>query len=219
MTTTDTQTTSESSSSRDLVLYHLGREKGLTVHQTAILSGITRPAAQRLLARMEQDGLVKKAPEVVPNFYHLPTVKAYNIFNSKHEKIAGDIYVYLQELIEFWDWKEYQDFTRFKLKPDRSSVIKGKVLFWEIDRSTMVKKRIIEKIEKYLSYARANNRKFNVVFVASKRRAASIAQEFGSYRNPFVWFAAVDVDQLLQNPLGNIFQTLDNRVLSIEELM
>src|SRR5437868_3561006 len=101
MTITSTLTTSENSSSRDLVLYHLGREKGLTVQQTAILCGISRPAAQRLLQRMEGDGLVKKAPEVIPNVYHFPQVKAYNIFNLKHEKIAGDIYVYLQELVEF----------------------------------------------------------------------------------------------------------------------
>jgi hypothetical protein len=169
---------------------------------------------------MEQGGQVKKAPEVVPNFYHSPKVKrAYHNQNYKHEKIAGDIYVYLQELIEFWDWKDYRDFTRFKLKPDRSSIIEGKVIFWEIDRSTMKKLLIIEKIEKYLSYARANNRKFSVVFAAPKRRAASIAKEFASYRNPFVWFAAVDVHQLLQTPLGNIFQTIDGRMLSIKELM
>ncbi|HKS28733.1 MAG TPA: replication-relaxation family protein [Pyrinomonadaceae bacterium] len=169
---------------------------------------------------MEESGLVKKAPEVIPNVYHSTQVKkAYNIFNFKHEKIAGDIYVYLQELIEFWDWKEYPDFTRFKLKPDRSSVIQGKVIFWEIDRSTMTKARIIEKIEKYLSYARGNNRKFNVIFAASKRRAASIAKEFASYRNPFVWFAAVEIDQLLNNPHEKIFQTIDDKVLSIEELM
>ena len=41
---------------------------------------------------MVNDGLLKKADGITPPFYHLKThLKAYNIFNYKHEKIAADI--------------------------------------------------------------------------------------------------------------------------------
>src|ERR1700750_1633922 len=114
---------SEKNSSRDLVLYHLSREPGLTVQQIAILCGITRRASQELLSRMVGDGLLKKADGITPPFYHLKThPKAYNIFNFKHEKIAADIYVYLQPFISYWDFRDQPDFLSAGLKPDRQSV-------------------------------------------------------------------------------------------------
>src|ERR1043165_3376568 len=134
------------SSSRDLVLYHLEREPGLTVEQAATLCGVKRSAAQQLLSRMERDGLVKKADGITPYFFHLPYQTRYNNITYKHEKIGGDIYVYCQELIEYWDYLQQPDFLEYKLKPDRQSVIAGKIIMWELDRATMTKAKIIQKI-------------------------------------------------------------------------
>lgn len=209
---------SEQNSSRDLVLWHLEREPGLTVEQTATLCGIGRSAAQQLLSRMEKDGLLKKADSITPYFYHLPAQKRYNNINYKHEKIAGDIYVNCRNIIDYWSYSEQSDFLEYKLKPDRQSIMAGKIIMWEIDRATMTKAKIIQKIEKYLGFARNNQKRFTVTFATTPRRAKSIAGLFEPYRNGFVWFTAVDVIELIQNPLGEVFLTLDNRRTSMHQL-
>jgi hypothetical protein len=168
---------------------------------------------------MERDREVKKANGVLPYFYHLPTQTRYNNITFKHEKICGDIYVNCQPIIEYWEYQEQSDFIEFKIKPDRQSVMAGKIILWEIDRATMLQARIIGKIQKYYEFAQANQRRFTVAFATTPRRAKSIAKQFAAYRNGFVWFTAVDVTQLAQNPEGNVFQTLDNRLLNIHQLI
>lgn len=168
---------------------------------------------------MERDGLLKKADAISPHFYHLPYQTRYNNITYKHEKIGGDIYVYCQNIIEYWDYLERPDFLEYKLKPDRQSVMAGKIIMWELDRATMTKAKIIQKIEKYLQFAQDNERKFNVAFATTPRRAKSIAEEFSCYANGNVWFTAVDVSELIQNQLGEVFLTLNNRRVSIYQLM
>jgi hypothetical protein len=168
---------------------------------------------------MEKDGLVKKADNISPYFYHLPYQTRYNNITYKHEKIGGDIYVYCQKIIEYWDYSEQPDFLKYKLKPDRQSVMAGKIIMWELDRATMIKARIIQKIEKYLKFAQDNRRQFTVTFATTPRRAKSITEEFDQYRNSYVWFMAVDVTELIANPLGQVFLTLNNRRVSIQQLI
>jgi hypothetical protein len=219
MNGTSTQETLNQSSSRDSVLAHLEREPGLTVEQVATLCGIKRSASQQLLSRMEKERLVKKADGIKPYFYHLPHQTRYNNITYKHEKIGGDIYVYCQELIEYWEYKEQADFKEYKLKPDRQSVMAGKIIMWELDRATMTQAKIIQKIEKYIRFAVETGKQFNVAFATTPRRAKSIAESFARYRNPDVWFTAVDVSELIQNPLSEVFLTLNNRRLFIHQLV
>ncbi len=197
------------SSTRDSVLYHLGREPGLTVQQIATLCGISRRAAQELLSRMVNDGLLKKADGINPPFYHLKThPKAYNIFNFKHEKIAADIYVNLQPFIGYWDFKDRSDFLSAGLKPDRQSVINALPVMWEIDRSTMIRGKIIQKVEKYIRFATKYSREFKVIFACSDRRAKSLIQVLTPYRHHLVWFYTVDFKELINNPTGEIFNSI-----------
>ena len=95
----------------------------------------------------------------------------------------------------------------------------GKIIMWELDRATMIKARIIQKIEKYLKFAQDNRRQFTVTFATTPRRAKSITEEFDQYRNSYVWFMAVDVTELIANPLGQVFLTLNNRRVSIQQLI
>lgn len=219
MSITAPQEKSKQSSSRDLILFHLDREPGLTVQQVATLSGIGRSAAQQLLSRMEKGGLVKKADKIIPHTYHLPYQKKFGKQNQEHEKIGGDIYVYCQDIIQYWDYKEQVDFLEYRLKPDRASIMAGKIIMWELDRATMTKGKIIQKIEKYLKFAQDNKRQFTVIFATTPRRAKSIAGEFEAYRNGYVWFAAVDVTEFLANPHAEILLTINSRRVSIHQLI
>jgi Replication-relaxation len=168
---------------------------------------------------MEKDGLVKRADRITPYFFHLLHQKRYNNINYQHEKICGDIYVYCQELIEYWEYSEQPDFLEYKLKPDRQSIMGGKIIIWEIDRATMTRGKIIQKIEKYIQFAQDNNRQFNVAFATTPRRAKSIAGLFDAYRNSHVWFTAVSISELIQNPRSEVFLTLGNRRISLHQLM
>jgi hypothetical protein len=167
---------------------------------------------------MVGDGLLKRADGITPPFYHLKShPKAYNIFNFKHEKIAADIYVYLQPFINYWDFKDQPDFLSAGLKPDRQSVINGLPVMWEIDRSTMVRSKIIDKVEKYIRFANKYNREFRVVFACSGRRAKSLVKVLTPYRHHLVWFYTVDYKELITNPTGEIFNSITlNRVPLLE---
>jgi hypothetical protein len=157
---------------------------------------------------MVGEGLLKKA-ELMPPFYHLKShSKAYNIFNYKHEKIAADIYVNLQPFINYWDYKDQPDFLSAGLKPDRQTVVSGLAVVWEIDRSTMIRGKIVQKVEKYIRFANKHNREFRVVFACSDRRAKSLIQVLTPYRHHLVWFYTVDYKELINNPTGAIFNSI-----------
>jgi hypothetical protein len=166
---------------------------------------------------MMSDGLLKKAEGVAPPFYHLKThPKAYNIFNYKHEKIAADIYVNSQPFIDKWRIKQ-DDLTSFGIKPDRLCLLSGYPTVWEIDRSTMVRQKIINKVEKYIRFANKSGWKFHVIFACSDRRAKSLIQVLAPYKHHLVWFYTVDYKQLLNNPTGDIFNSItQNRVPLME---
>lgn len=170
---------------------------------------------------MVADGLLKKASGITPPFYHLKShPKAYNIFNFKHEKIAADIYVYLQSLINYWSNKDQPDFLSAGLKPDRQSRINDFPVIWEIDRSTMTRQKIIGKIEKYIRFADRYEQQFNVVFACSDRRAKSLIQIMTPYKHRLVWFFTVDYRELIKNPTGEILNSVTlNRVPLLEVLV
>jgi hypothetical protein len=154
---------------------------------------------------MEKDGLLKKADGIMPHFYHLKShKKAYNIFNYKHEKICADIYVALRP--EFSDAKHYEDFERVGLKYDRQSVINGKVVFWEIDRSTMTGAKIRAKVERYIRLGKTAGQIFSVVFACSDRRAKSLINILSEFKNSKVFYT-VDIKELINNPTGKVFNS------------
>lgn len=155
---------------------------------------------------MEENGLLKRADSITPHFYHLKShPKAYNIFNYKHERICADIYVALSP--EFWDYRHYADFESVGLKYDRQSRIGGRVIFWEIDRSTMTTAKVREKIQKYLRVAKHVDKWFSVVLVCSNRRAKSLINVLAEFKNSSVYFYTVDIKELLRNPYGDIFNS------------
>jgi superfamily II DNA or RNA helicase len=117
--------------------------------------------------------------------------------------------------ISYWDYREYQDFLSFSLKPDRASIMSGQRIFWEIDRSTMIRAKIIQKIEKYLKYARHFNREFVLVFACSDRRAKSLVREFSGFINKNVLLYTVDYKQLLNNPTGEIFNSATGKQVAL----
>jgi protein involved in plasmid replication-relaxation len=155
---------------------------------------------------MEAEGLLKRADSITPHFYHLKShPKAYNIFNYKHEKICGDIYLSLINYLDYWEAKTYEDLERVGLRPDRQSRINNKPIFWEIDRSTMTKAKIIEKLKKYIRLGKSNQREFSVVIASTPRRAKSLLNELYEFKNPYAWFYTVDYKELMENPTGQIF--------------
>lgn len=157
---------------------------------------------------MVSDGLLKRADGVIPHFYHLKShKKAYNIFNYQHEKIIGDIYVALSDLIKYWSRIYYEDFLSVGLKPDVSTNISDLIIFWEIDRSTMTISKIIGKLKKYVKLAKRDGRSFTVVFACSNRRAKSILNNLQGFKNPLVRFYTVDYKELISNPTGQIFNS------------
>jgi hypothetical protein len=92
----------------------------------------------------------------------------------------------------------------------------------------MKRERLIEKIEKYIQYGRANNKIFNMAFCISKkstpktgrvsRRVVELAKVFSEYRNPFVRLMTVDLEELSKNPFGQVFHSLGNQLVSIDEM-
>lgn len=168
---------------------------------------------------MVDDGLLKKAEGLIPHFYHLPHIKAYSIQSYKHEKICGDIYLAYQDILEGWNYEESDDFIQAGVLPDRASCLSnGHVVFWEIDRSTMTRGRVLDKLQRYIHYARMNEHEFSVVFACPKRRAFSLLPHFKEYINPRVKFYVADCAALLSDPMGKVFHNPWNKPFSILEL-
>jgi len=158
---------------------------------------------------MLDEKLIKRADQIKPYFYHLKShPKAYNIFNQKHEKLCADIYVNLVEYFQEWYCEFDQEFESVKLRPDRQSVFNGLPAMWEIDRATMVHRKIISKAEKYLRYSRKYNRQFRVIFACSGRRARNLITTLQQFRNPNVWFYTVDYNELFKSPSAPIFYSV-----------
>lgn len=168
----------------------------------------------RLLARMEKDGLVKKTKLIqnAPIFYSLPKIKALNLHNFRHEYFCADIYVAYETtgLLEDWGkpehYPDYNEYVKLGVKPDRLSVINGKIIFWEIDRGTEILKKIRIKAEKYLALSKRHpEHKFFVIFSASPGRAKSILlgvlKDFRTWK---VWFYCASQERISADPLGEI---------------
>ena len=163
---------------------------------------------------MVKDEVLKRADGITPPFYHLKShPKAYNIFNYQHEKIAADIYVALNDYLDYWGaFNQDPEFLSVGLKYDRASrfyrEFGGERAIWEIDRSTMVRTKIIAKVEKYIKFANRYNREFKVIIACSNRRAKSLISVLTPYRHHLVWFYTVDFNELINNPTGEIFNSI-----------
>ncbi len=210
------------------IIEHLEREPRLTAQQLATLFATSYSGMTRILNRMAypkcphnqlKDGSykqefckhdsqikVKKIHQNAPLFFHLPDVKAPSLHSFQHEKECADIYVAYYELIQAWYWQAHEEYLRIGLKPDRSSIIDGKLIFWEIDRGTEVLAIIRDKVEKYIKLSTMHpDQRFHVIFTASRGRAKSILLDVLLDIRSKVWFYVGDHSRVIATPLEPVF--------------
>ena len=157
-----------------------------------------------------------------PHFYQLPTVKAPSIVNWRHEKDCADLYVslYLTGQLKIW---QYDNAMENGLRPDRISHIAGKMIFWEIDRSTEVHAKIKDKLPRYDElYQLHRDQIFYVIFTApTKERAKNILlSDLTPVNRGFRYLVGVH-NSIVNDPLGKVFVSPKDpaRFLSFDELM
>jgi hypothetical protein len=178
----------------------------------------------RLQVGRKKIPLIKKSSiqnyKNIPAFYHLPDVAAPGLQNFQHEKICEDHYVAYQTTGELhaWYWKPHEEYKRFNLVPDRSSIIGDKIVFWEIDRGTESLSEIEKKIPKYIELANVKQKKFHVVIsVPTKGRAKNLLLDVLPQFKRGNQFVVTTHELVLSNPLGEVFASpIDpSRFLSI----
>src|SRR5689334_19155111 len=146
------------SSKRQEIVKHLEREKWLTSEQLSRLFSTSYSGMTRLLNRMVNDKLIRvhKVSQNDPLYFFLPFTKAPTIFSHSHERSCADIYVSYAMTAQLQSWsvpevmEDYEEYVQVGLRPDRISVIDGKIVFWEIDRGTENYEDVSDKIPKYI---------------------------------------------------------------------
>jgi hypothetical protein len=153
---------------------------------------------------MIKDGLVKSTRINLntPLFFQLPDVKAPSVHSYQHEHACAEIYVSYATTgkLQYWNYGFDEEMKDLGLKPDRTSIINGQIVFWEVDRGTETLPVIQNKLERYIKLSR-NHQPFLVVFTASARRATSMMTLFQKARCRFY---TAEFEQVLSNPLGEI---------------
>jgi Replication-relaxation len=113
-----------------------------------------------------------------PFFFHLPNVVGLREQNWKHEKLCGDLYAAYQTTwsLQRWDSLPDEEMLSLGLIPDRSSIIDGRIAFWEVDRGTETRARLRTKVELYIKLSQLHrDQRFHVVFVTeTSGRAESV---------------------------------------------
>ena len=115
-----------------------------------------------------------------PQYFHLPEVIGLKNTSHIHERACADLYVSLHLTCNppFWDATPAEEYLALGLKPDRSSIVEGRIIFWEVDKGTETHAVIRGKFEKYVELsANHPDRRFYVVFTGSKGRVKEILTE------------------------------------------
>lgn len=177
----------------ELILGHLNNEKMLTAKQLTLLTAPNPESLRHFLlsketipglsgtTRLLNRWLDKIRKTVIdnnkPTFFHVPGVTAPNVFSWQHELICANIYTtyFISGKLTAWGWEDKANFVQHGLKPDRRSIIDGKVIFWEADRGTETLSKIKEKVEKYITYSKANpSQRFHVIFATEPGRVQTL---------------------------------------------
>lgn len=159
---------------------------------------------------MADDGLIRatRIHQNAPIFYHLPETKAPTLQGFQHELAAANIYVAYQTTgkLEQWHAEPHEEYLSIGLKPDRASVIGGRIVFWEVDRGTEVLAVIRAKVERYIQLSRLHpERRFYVAFSAPKGRAKSILLDVLLDFRRGNQFLACDHSRVVAAPLEAVF--------------
>ena len=112
-----------------------------------------------------------------PLYFHYPQTIGLRNTSHEHERACADLYVTysLTWNINFWESVPHEEYLELGLKPDRSSIIDSRIIFWEVDKGTETLAVIRKKVERYIELSQLHpERRFHVIFTASKARARSI---------------------------------------------
>lgn len=164
----------------------------------------------RLLSRMAADGQIRvtKIHQNAPLFFHLSETKAPTLQGFQHELAAANLYVAYETTgkLEQWYTEPHEEYLSIGLKPDRASVIDGRIVFWEVDRGTEILAVIREKVERYIRLSQLHpERRFYVVFSAPKGRAKSILLDVLTDFRRGNQFLACDQARVTATPLEPVF--------------
>lgn len=143
-----------------------------------------------------------------PLYFHLPDIIGLRNTNHEHERACADLYVtyHLTWSLQFWESLPNEEYLALGLKPDRSSIIDGRIIFWEVDKGTETLPVIEKKIERYIELsARHPDRRFHVVFTATKRRARSILMDVLPAFKRGDQFLVAEHQSVIERPYEGVF--------------
>jgi hypothetical protein len=198
----------------------------------------------RLLNRMVVDKLIRvhKVGQNDPLYFFLPTTKAPTVFSHAHERACADVYIAYETTgrLAVWNvpenFEDYESYVTAGVRPDRISVIGGKVIFWEIDKGTESYQGVSDKINHYLNlWKQQGHRTFHVVFAtkdyfryrnrgkvlrqSAKTRARGILLDLIPFEraNQFI---VGQLDQIISDPFGAVFASplAPEKLISLADL-
>lgn len=194
---------------------------------------------------MVSDKLIRvhKVGQNDPLYFFLPSTKAPTVFSHAHERSCADIYVSYETTGRLQKWavpeafEDYGEYVKVGLRPDRISIVAGKIVFWEIDRGTEDYETVSDKIPLYIRLGeRHRDHRFHVVFTtkdyyrykngkrvlrqSSQTRAKRILLDLMEFKrgNQFI---VGQHDTVITDPLGAVFASplAPERLISIAEIM
>jgi hypothetical protein len=186
---------------------------------------------------------VHKIGQNDPLYFFLPTTKAPSVFSHAHERGCADIYVTYEKTGQLQKWAvpeafaDYEEYVKVGLRPDRISVIDGKIVFWEIDRGSENYDAVSDKIPRYVEISRRHPaHRFNVVFTtkdyfrhrngkavlrqSAKTRAKRILLDLMEFKRGSQ-FIVGQHGEIIKDPLGAVFASPLNpeSLVSLPELV
>lgn len=199
----------------------------------------------RLLNRMVADKLIRvhKVEQNAPLYFFLPSVKAPTPFIHTHERSCADIFTAYEFTGQLQKWgapegfSDYQEYVKLGLRPDRISIIAGKIVFWEIDTGSENYDTVSDKIPRYVELSRRHYEyRFHVVFTtadcyrsrngkkvlrqSSRTRAKRLLLDLIDYKrgNQFI---VGQHQEIINDPLGAVFASplTPEKLVSLSEIM
>jgi hypothetical protein len=198
----------------------------------------------RLLNRMVDDKLIRvhKVGQNDPLYFFLPTTKAPTVFSHAHERACADVYTAYETAgkLPVWNvpenFEDYESYVTAGVRPDRISIIDGKIVFWEIDKGTESYQGVSDKVNHYLNLWKQQGYKtFHVVFAtkdyfryrngskilrqSAKTRARGILLDLIPFKrsNQFI---VGQLDRIITDPFGAVFASpsTPDKLISLADL-
>ena len=143
-----------------------------------------------------------------PLYFHVPQVIGLRNTNHEHERACADLYVTytLTWNVRFWESVPHEEYLELGLKPDRVSNIDGRIIFWEVDKGTETLAVIRKKVERYIDLSKLHpDRRFHVIFTATKARAKSILLDVLPDFKRGNQFLVAEHQSVIERPYENVF--------------